>query len=688
MMRAPSHRCTLRTAAVAGAAVLVLGAAAPGPKTPPALLWPTDRTPALVSTFGEYRYDHLHAGIDISTGGGTGYPVRAAAAGVVYRLKVEWRGYGRALYLRHDDGRASVYGHLERFDEATLGLETRVGRRRAETGTPWPGDIFIDPPIAVKRGQVIAYSGESGVGLPHLHFEVRGTADDPIDPFRSGLVPPPDREPPIVESMVFTAATPETFLDGSWRQRTIPVQARGGAHEEPPGLVVDGPFLASVSAWDPAGGGRAGLRSVSLAIDGSSCYALEVPGFRFEQYPIAGLIFDHRFSHLGPTRMAWRLASLPGNVFAHGGCGSPGTPSGAPPGAIALGPGRHLLEVVVSDASGNPRRAAVAVTVRAPGEGETLPAATRAAGSTGGSAGPAVPRYFPGFVEFLLPASAGATPPDLASCGLDAPRPWRPIDGGAALGIALGYDEAAALGAALASGQVRSDCPLAPALASVSLDVARPGTPLRLDQGPARVEIPAGGRFYPGPVVLAEAPVAGVSDGLRPVGDAVDLLPDGESLDARGLLALSFDPAAEEARRLGVYRWDEVGRRWSFEGDEIDLAARSVSVLFRRYGRFALLADASPPTIGLVRPRAGAVTGGRPEISAKVGEVGKGLAWDGVSMSVDGTPVPAEFDPDRGVARPLEAPRLAPGRHHLSVRAVDRAGNASAPVEVDFSVKR
>src|SRR5262245_49190859 len=57
-----------------------------------ALQWPLDATPAIVSTFGEYRYDHLHAGVDISTGGRTGLKVRAAAAGAVYRLKVEWRG--------------------------------------------------------------------------------------------------------------------------------------------------------------------------------------------------------------------------------------------------------------------------------------------------------------------------------------------------------------------------------------------------------------------------------------------------------------------------------------------------------------------------------------------------------------------------------------------------------------------
>ena len=66
-----------------------------GAAIPASLRWPIDPAPAIVSTSGEYRYDNLHAGIDISTGGAVGLKVRAAADGSIVRLKVEWRGYGR-----------------------------------------------------------------------------------------------------------------------------------------------------------------------------------------------------------------------------------------------------------------------------------------------------------------------------------------------------------------------------------------------------------------------------------------------------------------------------------------------------------------------------------------------------------------------------------------------------------------
>src|SRR6185369_12498166 len=119
-MRSPSAgRARLAVLLVVlGAGIAATGPIAPAtpakssrPAAAGALPWPIDRTPAIVSTFGEYRYDHLHAGIDISTGGSIGVPVHAVAAGAIYRLKVEWRGYGRALYLKHDRGDVSVYGH-------------------------------------------------------------------------------------------------------------------------------------------------------------------------------------------------------------------------------------------------------------------------------------------------------------------------------------------------------------------------------------------------------------------------------------------------------------------------------------------------------------------------------------------------------------------------------------------------
>ncbi|MBZ0269008.1 M23 family peptidase, partial [bacterium] len=50
-------------------------------KEPVALEWPTDAGRCVTATFCEFRPDHFHSGIDISTWGKTGYRCLAAGDG-------------------------------------------------------------------------------------------------------------------------------------------------------------------------------------------------------------------------------------------------------------------------------------------------------------------------------------------------------------------------------------------------------------------------------------------------------------------------------------------------------------------------------------------------------------------------------------------------------------------------------
>lgn len=751
---------------------------------PPSMLWPLDRPPSIVSSFGEYRYDHMHAGIDISTGGATGLKVRAAEAGQVVRLKVEWRGYGRALYLRHADGRTTVYAHLERYEDAVLGLERIVARRQAAAGTRYPGDIYLDPAVPVKRGQVLAFSGESGAGPPHLHFEVRGPSDQPLDPFRAGLRAPADRDPPVLESVTITAADPETYIDGVLRERTYPLERRGGPYQSREAVRVSGRFQAALSAYDAVPGGRVGLRFLEVSVDGNPTYRLDFPSFRFDQYPQSGLVHDHRLSHMGPTRFGYRLSRLPGNALATG----PSTGDPGPGGWFDLPPGPHRLDLVAGDAAGARSRGHLCVFVglsepltglRAAGPDEPLPsgalcrfdpvarapvppappakgiaksggdAATclppadtvegeiwsagegrflpldcrppqglcwsRPAGSAAGrespvrvraiaggvpgpwqeipapSPGPADPaslqvRLFPAFLDLLLPEvvrpSSGPADP---RCPPSAGGSWRPREG-RTLGGGLDYQQAVAL--ASGSEPAGSDCLATAALRDLALTFVAPGEAARLAGPGYRIDMPAGARFFPGPLAARRVSPAGLPAGLLPAGAAVEILPEGEALDARATLSFDSEAPAADARSLGIFRLDPVTTRWSFEGDSVESGGREISVPFRRHGQFALLRDDAAPSVVAVRPRDGArQVGRRVELWAQVDEVGKGLGPDGVAFVLDGILIESEFDPDRGTARPFKPPVLAPGRHHLRVVATDRAGNVSLPMDARFDVR-
>lgn len=96
-----------------------------------------------------------HAGIDWATPVGTA--VMASSGGVVTRAG--WgSGYGYVVYIQHEDGKETRYGHLSK-------VLVRVGQK-------------------VSQGQKIALSGNTGRSTgPHLHFEIRvnGQAVNPFN---------------------------------------------------------------------------------------------------------------------------------------------------------------------------------------------------------------------------------------------------------------------------------------------------------------------------------------------------------------------------------------------------------------------------------------------------------------------------------------------------------------------------
>lgn len=95
-----------------------------------------------------------HKGIDWATP--TGTPVYASCGGTVTRAG--WgSGYGYVVYIDHEDGRQTRYGHLSK--------------------------VLVSVGDTVKQGERIALSGNTGVSTgPHLHFEIliNGTQVNPL----------------------------------------------------------------------------------------------------------------------------------------------------------------------------------------------------------------------------------------------------------------------------------------------------------------------------------------------------------------------------------------------------------------------------------------------------------------------------------------------------------------------------
>jgi hypothetical protein len=117
-----------------------------------------------------------HSATDIMTGGVKGYPVVAAADGVV-----SWIGSSCCyLAVDHGGGYETWYIHLNNDNPGT------------DDGLGWGIADGITRGTPVSQGQLIGWVGDSGnaewVG-PHLHFEIR-LNDIPINPYQYLLVAP------------------------------------------------------------------------------------------------------------------------------------------------------------------------------------------------------------------------------------------------------------------------------------------------------------------------------------------------------------------------------------------------------------------------------------------------------------------------------------------------------------------
>lgn len=157
----------------------------------------------LSGSFCEFRGNHFHTGIDVSTDGMEGYPVLAPADGYISYIKQDYLGYGKALFLNTDE-HIYVFGHLQGFSPHISRMLNRDKYRQIL----YPASNTI----SVREGDTIAYAGRSGTYIPHLHFEIRSKNNHPISPYPFFSIP--DNKPPEIPYIVIEPADDTTLING------------------------------------------------------------------------------------------------------------------------------------------------------------------------------------------------------------------------------------------------------------------------------------------------------------------------------------------------------------------------------------------------------------------------------------------------------------------------------------------
>lgn len=307
--------------------------------------WPTDASRYLSSTFAETRSAHLHSGLDIRTWGREGYQVFAARDAELYRIGISPSGYGKVLYLKHPDSSYTVYAHLQRFrpDIQSYADSIRLQDYRFEL------DHFTEENrFTFKKGELIGYTGSTGVGPPHLHFEVRTPQFEPINPLLTNLSID-DTLPPVISSIAVETLHPET-LQFSGYDIKRPAGEKDGMVDFGT-IKADSPIGISVNVHDRANRtpNFYAVYELFLIADGDTLFHSQATNFDFTE---ASMMFvDRSYPILAQTRRGFqRLYNVNGNQL-------PIYKRLSNRGLLGLKPGEQNVTVVATDFYGNRQQA-------------------------------------------------------------------------------------------------------------------------------------------------------------------------------------------------------------------------------------------------------------------------------------------------------------------------------------------
>ncbi len=343
----------------------------------PEYLWPTNASNWMTSSFCEARPDRFHAAIDIKTWNKTGYKVFAIRDGYISRVRVSPFGYGKALYHKLDTGETVVYAHLERFKPE---IEQYAERQQLAAGKYRVDKYPSASVFPVKKGEVIAYTGETGIGVPHLHFEVRDAQNRPINPLSKGYVID-DVEAPTISRFGVVPLSPGSRIDEDFSYKFLKIVNMGRKVwklDKP--FSFDGEIGFIIQAYDGSGTvtNKFHVYEALLEIDGKPHLRIRYDRFSYGMNRHAVLEREYmvrrrhgrRFHRLFKDKnngLGFYKSSNSANgrlVFLHDGnkearsqvvVGNGANGAAATPGieAASLTPGRHTFLVTLKDYFGN-----------------------------------------------------------------------------------------------------------------------------------------------------------------------------------------------------------------------------------------------------------------------------------------------------------------------------------------------
>ena len=249
----------------------------------------------LSGTFGELRPNHFHAGIDIKTKGTEGFKVYSIGDGYVSRIQITHGGYGKALYIKHDNGQSSVYAHLQKFSPKIEKIVKEIQySKESYTFRTYPSK----DEIRISEKELIGFSGNTGRSFgPHLHYELRDELDRPINPMAFKNYSVKDTIPPVVLGLYYKLI-PENSISGSNSSfNELKLKKISNNLFISDTLKTSGSVGFGINSFDRMNNtwNKMGLSNIKTNIDGNEIFNMDLNSFSYDEWRHINTFIDYPY---------------------------------------------------------------------------------------------------------------------------------------------------------------------------------------------------------------------------------------------------------------------------------------------------------------------------------------------------------------------------------------------------------